>query len=110
MTKKPKHILIYSTFPSHKEAEKISSELVKKKLIACANIGQEITSIYEWKGKIENSKEIPVFFKTTQKNYAKTEQLIKKLHSYETPCIIALAIDGGYPPFFKWIDGGSATK
>lgn len=100
----PKHLLIYVTCSTREEAEKISNEAVKSKLAACANIGSEITSIYEWNGKLENSKEIQLFLKTTSNNYAELERLIKKSHSYETPCIISLAIDAGYPPFLKWLE------
>ena len=28
---------------------------------------------------------------------------VKKLHSYECPCIVALPIENGYQPYLDWI-------
>ena len=50
-------IVVYITHANLKNAKKISDELLKKRLIACANYFP-IQSSYWWKGKIENSDEI----------------------------------------------------
>ena len=62
-----KPVIIISTYPDKKTVTKTANELVKKRLVACVNISK-ISSIYSWKGKIENSSEFLVLFKTTQKN------------------------------------------
>ncbi|HCR86290.1 MAG TPA: divalent-cation tolerance protein CutA [Alphaproteobacteria bacterium] len=104
---KPKNFLtIYTTCKNLSEAKKISKFLVKEKLVACANIGSPIISIYNWKGKTEESREVPVIFKTTQKQYKAAEKPIRKLHSYDTPCIIAFEIVEGEPNYLSWILSG----
>lgn len=82
-------ILIYITCKDKNEANKISRELINKKLAACTNFFP-IESMYRWKGKIVNDKEIVLIVKTQNKNYKKIKELIKKLHSYECPCIIKI--------------------
>lgn len=79
-------IILYVTCKSNKEAKKISKLLLKKKLIACANIFP-IESMYNWKGKLVEDKEVVLILKAFDKNYKKVEQEIKKLHSYEIPFI-----------------------
>ena len=49
-------ITVYTTHPDLKTAKRISSVLLKKRLIACANFFP-ITSMYWWEGKIQNDSE-----------------------------------------------------
>ena len=69
-----KPVIIISTFPDKKTITKIANQLVKKKLVACVNI-TKISSVYSWKGKIENQSEYLALFKTTK---TKLQQTLKK--------------------------------
>ncbi|MEM4335665.1 MAG: divalent-cation tolerance protein CutA [Candidatus Anstonellales archaeon] len=80
-------IVLYVPFPSKKEAVKSAKHLLRKKLIACANI-LSCDSIYEWKKKKKATREYIVLFKTTEKNENKLRKEIEKTHSYEVPAII----------------------
>lgn len=71
------------------EAKKIASALLRSKLIACANIFP-INSMYRWKGKMKNRKEIVLITKTKGENYGKIQEIVKKLHSYSVPCIMKI--------------------
>ena len=77
--------------------------IVKKKLVACANIIYNVDSIFTWKGKVIKAKEILIVGKTMNKNVQKIIKSVKKLHSYEVPCIIFFDIKGGNTDFLKWI-------
>ena len=81
--------LAYITCKDKKEAERISLHLLRKRLIACANIFP-IKSIYWWKGKIVKDKENVIIAKTSNKNFKKLESEVKKIHSYEIPCILRI--------------------
>ncbi len=78
-------ITVYTTTATRKEAKRIANELVKKKIIACANIFQ-IESIYGWKGKLYDEPEFAIIMKTL-KPFEKVKKEIKKLHRYEVPLI-----------------------
>ncbi len=83
---------------------KIASFAVENRLAACVNIAQHPhISIYEWQGKIEHGQEIAAWFKTTKGAYPSLEAAIKSMHSYETPCILALDITNGNSGFLGWI-------
>ena len=81
-------MFFYITCTYTKEAKKISSVLVKKKLIACANIFNNIQSVFSWKNKVNFSKEVIIMGKTTKKLQTKIISEVKKIHSYDMPCII----------------------
>ena len=53
--------------------------------------------------KLNKSKEVILLAKTSQKNVIRIEKTVKKLHSYDTPCILFLEIKYGNKEFLKWI-------
>lgn len=95
---------VYMTFGKLEEAEEIAKVLVAEKLAACANIFPKVRSLYWWEGKVHDDPEVVVVAKTTRNNYPFLEERVRGLHSYECPCIVALPIEAGNPPFLKWIE------
>ena len=97
-----KGAVIVSTYPNKKSIQKIANELVRSKVVACVNI-TKISSIYSWKGKIENADEFLAVFKTTQKNKAKLKTQIKKTHPYQVPEIAELTLADLNKPYLQWL-------
>ncbi len=95
-------VMIISTFPDKKSISKIANHVVKKKFAACVNI-TKISSVYSWKGKIENQSEYLALFKTTKKNQTNLKNEIKKLHPYDVPEIAEIDITSINKPYLKWV-------
>ena len=95
--------LIYITCKDNKEAEKISRHLLEKRLIACANL-HPIRSLYWWQGKIQDDNEIAIIAKTLEKNYNKIKEEVKKIHSYDVPCILKIDVEAN-ESYDKWVKG-----
>ena len=98
-----KFALIYITNPDKKTASSIALHLLKKRLIACANIFP-IESNYRWKGKIANEKEFVIIAKTSEKNFIKTKKEIGRIHPYLVPCIIKIPALVN-KKYFGWLAG-----
>lgn len=96
-------VLLYITASSKYEAKKISLSLLKKRLVACTNLIQGMESQYWWKNKIQSSKEVILIAKTQKKIVNKVVNEIKKIHSYNVPCVVTLPIKGGNKDFLKWL-------
>lgn len=94
---------VYITVANRTEARRIALALVSEKLAACVNVLGSIESIYEWKGRIQNAREVALLAKTTQKVLPKLTARVKELHFYDAPCIVALPIEGGNKTFIDWI-------
>ena len=95
--------IAYITCKDRNEAKKISSQLLKKKLIACANIFP-VESMYRWEGKIVNENESAIFAKISANRFDEVVKETEKLHSYKVPCI--MKIDGKInPKYGKWLKG-----
>ena len=95
-------IIIYSTFSSKEEAEKIAEALIREKLAACVNILAS-DSVYAGEGKIEKSKEAVAIIKTRKINFKKVEKFILKNHSYKIPCVVGIPVRKVNKKYFHWL-------
>jgi len=91
------------TVPNRETALKIARELVNARLAACANIIPSIASVYRWEGKICEEGEELLVIKTRQELFDDLSKLVKSLHPYTVPEIIALPILAGNPDYLRWI-------
>jgi periplasmic divalent cation tolerance protein len=94
---------VYMTAGSLEDARRIGRELVSAGLAACVNIFPHMDSIYTWEGKVEEASEVVMIAKTTEARMGELMAKVKELHSYSVPCIVSLAVEGGYPPFLEWV-------
>lgn len=97
-----KPVIIISTYPTKKSISKIANDLVKNKTVACVNISK-ISSIYSWKGKVENTSEFLAIFKTITKNKKLLKKKIKETHPYDVPEIAELNVTSINRPYFTWL-------
>lgn len=97
-----KPVIIVSTYPDQKSVLETANELVKKRIAACVNFSK-ISSIYSWKGKIENTDEFLALFKTTQKNKVALKKAIQKMHPYDVPEIAEIDIRSINQSYLKWL-------
>ena len=96
--------LFYMTCKNKVEANKIAYALVKKDLVACANIIPNIKSYFKWNNKKINAlKESILIGKTVKKNINKITLYVKKISSYDCPCIVFVDIENGNKEFLNWI-------
>jgi len=101
--------LFYMTCKNKVEANKIAYALVKKDLVACANIIPNIKSYFKWNNKKVNIiKESVLIGKTVKKNINKIILYVKKVSSYNCPCVVFVDIKNGNKDFLSWIK--SSTK
>lgn len=96
-------VFAYVVCANEEEAKHIGKKLVEERLVACINILPKITSMYWWEGKIEESIEVPFIAKTLQSKFKELEQQVINMHSYSTPCIVALPVEEGNEKYLQWI-------
>ena len=95
--------LIYITTSDEEEATAIGELIVKERLAACSNIIPSMKSIYWWEGSIEKDNEAILLLKTLEENVDKLIDRVKKVHSYNNPCIIALPVFKASNDYLNWI-------
>lgn len=97
-------LLVYMTAADKAEAEKVGKHLVEKRLAACVNIVDTIDSLFWWDGGVQSEQETAFVAKTTESRMPALIDEVKRVHSYDVPCIVAVPIVSGNPDFLKWIE------
>lgn len=98
-----KFVVIFSTAPSEREAAKIARALVLKRLIACMNIVPKVRSLYRWKGRIWDEKEVMMVMKSKSSLLPGIKKELKRIHPYECPELVSMPIYDGLPDYLDWI-------
>lgn len=97
-------IVVLVTCGSASEGRRIARRLVDQRLAACVNILQvPMQSIYRWKGNVESAREFLLLIKTSKKRFDALQQAVLRLHSYDVPEIIAMAISNGSRDYLEWL-------
>jgi periplasmic divalent cation tolerance protein len=96
-------LLVLSNVPDVRTADAIAQSLLQQRLAACVNILPAIRSIYRWHDAIEEAEEVTMLIKSTGEHYTEMERVIRTLHPYDVPEIIAIPITAGLPAYLNWI-------
>jgi periplasmic divalent cation tolerance protein len=102
-------IQVVTTTASAEEARRIAEELVDKRLAGCVQIAGPIESIYRWQKKIERSPEWQLWVKTRSSQFAEVDRAIRKLHSYDVPEVLAMAVLDGSEAYLNWLRAETAS-
>ena len=101
-------ILILSTVDSAELGHKVATGLVEAGLAACVNIIANVRSIYRWEGRVWDEGELLLIVKTRGELFEAVRALIRQLHTYQVPEIIAIPICGGDSDYLLWL--GEQTR
>jgi periplasmic divalent cation tolerance protein len=102
-------VIVLTNLPDRASALKLAQALVDRRLAACVNVLAECTSVYRWKGEVENASEVPVLIKTRAERYGEVEGAIRELHPYELPEIVAVPVRHGLDDYLAWVAGETTT-
>ena len=82
----------------------LARTLVEERLAACVNVLPAMTSVYRWKGQVEQDREQQMVIKTTVDRISALEARVRELHAYELPEFLVLTADAGAEAYLAWID------
>ena len=97
-------VVIFITTGTDEEAQKIAEVLLKKRKAACVNMVPGVSSRFWWKGHLDSDQESLLIVKAKASMLDEIVGLVKEVHSYDVPEVIALPIIGGNSYYLDWID------
>ncbi|MDI6815292.1 MAG: divalent-cation tolerance protein CutA [Dehalococcoidales bacterium] len=97
------YIVLFITTGTDEEAHKIAEVLLNQKKVACVNIVPRVSSLFWWQDKRDSAQESLLVVKTKASLLPEIINLVKGVHSYDVPEIIALPIIGGNQDYLEWI-------
>jgi periplasmic divalent cation tolerance protein len=95
--------VVLVTAPDRATGEALARELVRRRVAACVNVLDGVTSVYRWRGAVEEAREVLLVAKTTAARYAEFERSLGELHPYEVPECVALAPVAVAAKYFAWL-------
>jgi periplasmic divalent cation tolerance protein len=102
--KEADYIVVLIATDSEEEARRIGQLLVDHEKAACASIVPRVNSLFRWEGQLESAQESLMLVKTKASLFPEVAELVKTVHSYEVPEIVALPIIAGSEEYLKWLD------
>ncbi len=96
-------VVLFITTATAKEAQRISRVLLEQRKAACVNIVPGVSSLFWWQDKLDSARESLLIVKTKTSLLNEIVRLVKEIHSYDIPEIIALPIVGGNQDYLEWI-------
>ncbi len=95
--------VVLVTAPDLKTARLLAKTALQRRLAACVNLVPKIESHYWWRGKLEQSAEVMLVFKTTRAKLPALEKCILGQHPYDTAEYLALLPHAGSSHYLEWI-------
>ena len=94
--------VVLTTLAAEADAAAFARTLVEERLAACVNVLPAMTSVYRWKGAVEQDREQQLVIKTERNRVEALRARLGQLHPYELPEFIVLsaAASGAY---LSWI-------
>ncbi len=96
--------MLASTYPDEGSAAAAAREIVGARLAACVNT-VKISSVYRWRGRLEEGDECLAIFKTAAELRDALRERIASTHPYEVPEIAEIAVPSINAPYLDWIAG-----
>ena len=87
-------VIVLTTLAAEADAAALARTLVEERLAACVNVLPEMTSVYRWKGDIEQDRERQLVIKTSGETIEALRARLRELHPYELPEFLVLNAQG----------------
>ena len=95
-------MVVYVTAPGAEAAEALASALLAADAVACCNLSP-VKSMYTWKGKVEKDDETLMMMKTRRGKLEDVKRIVKEVHEYDVPEVIAVEVKGGSDEYLNWV-------
>jgi len=96
-------VVIFITAGTDAEANRLAEALLKQRKAACVNIVPGVSSRFWWEGQLHSDQESLLIVKAKASLLDEIVALVKEVHSYDVPEVIALPIIGGSSDYLEWI-------
>jgi periplasmic divalent cation tolerance protein len=103
VSESPDTVVVLTTIGADADAAALARTLVEERLAACVNVLPPMTSVYRWKGQIEQDREQQMLIKTTAGRVAALEARLRTLHPYDVPEFLVIRVAGGSDAYLAWL-------
>ena len=95
-------VIVLTTLSASADAAAFARTLIAEQLAACVNVLPPMTSLYRWKGEVEQDREQQLVIKTTEDRVAVIEARFREMHPYELPEFVVIEATAS-ASYLAWI-------
>lgn len=92
-----------TTVSTRDDAVRLASEMVKRRLAACAQIVGPVRSVYWWDDEVQDDEEYLILFKTRSGLVERFKEELSALHTYDVPEILLFTVQDGAKSYLSWL-------
>ncbi|XP_028640926.1 protein CutA homolog isoform X1 [Grammomys surdaster] len=98
--------IVFVNCPNEQIARDIARAILDKKMASSVNILPKISSLYFWKGEIEEGTEVSLLIKTKTSKVSRLFAYMRLAHPFEIPEVFSIPMDQGDARYLKWLEEG----
>jgi periplasmic divalent cation tolerance protein len=95
-------LAITTTVGSRADAESLAREIIERRLAACVQVEEGLTSFYRWQGKACEDAEVRLTIKTLPACEAELRELFLDKHPYEVPQFLSTTMRAS-AEYLAWV-------
>ena len=95
---------VTTTVGSVADAHQLARTIVGRRLAACVQVEEGLTSFYRWEGKDCEAAEVRLTVKTLPGCAGALQALFRELHPYDVPQFLAVRMEAG-EGYYEWARG-----
>lgn len=96
-------LLVTTTWPSEAGAIEFAEAATTQHLAACAQVHGPILSRFRWQGQPDQATEWYCHCKTVRARFIELETLVRQLHTYDVPEVVAISVAAGSEQYLAWV-------
>ncbi|XP_056147035.1 protein CutA homolog isoform X3 [Lampris incognitus] len=98
------HSVLLINSPNEQAAKDIGRAIMERRMAASINILPKTSTMYYWKGEIQDATEILMLVKTKTSRIQNVIDYVRSVHPYENPEVLCFPVEGGSLSYMKWMD------
>ena len=96
-------LTVTTTVGSREDAQALARAILQRRLAACVQVEEGLTSFYRWEGKECEDAEVRVTIKTLPGSEDALQALFAEQHPYEVPQFLATRMQAS-EAYFAWVE------
>ena len=101
-------LAVTTTVATRSDARMLARAILERRLAACVQLEEGLTSFYRWQGKECEDAEVRLTVKTLPECAAALQALFAQRHPYEVPQFLAACLRAS-PGYHAWVRGEVAV-
>jgi periplasmic divalent cation tolerance protein len=93
---------VTTTLGSRADALRLAHRVIERRLAACVQVEEGLTSVYRWQGEVCEEPEVRLVIKTLPEHAAALHALLAEVHPYDLPQFLAVRMTAS-GPYANWV-------